>query len=130
MVGCALLTLNAQTFCSVVQFETIMTSASNAETNTAAFWKFIKEQQYVIVKFYENWCGPCRSLSQVVERVMKQYPQVAVLEIPAAKYPINGYKITSLPTVVYFLNGTQVASYTGYVEDAVFIERIKTQFGL
>lgn len=131
MLSCAILSLvSRESMCAIIPFEKIITTPSTEATNTTSFWKFIDERTYVIVKFYEGWCGPCRSLSQVVERVMKKYPKIDVLEIAASKYPITGFHITSIPTVVYFENSKQVALHQGYVFDDVFEGQLKSAFGL
>lgn len=130
-----LLLLSTSTlFGGITQFQAVVQKGGYSETtpaiNTDLFWNFIRSHKYVIVKFYEEWCGPCRVLSEVVQRVEKKYPEVEVLEIPASKFPISGFVIESIPTVIYFLNASQKALYKGYVGDDIFIKRILQHFSL
>ena len=70
----------------------------------------------VLVDFYADWCGPCRALAPVIDRVAKAYMgrvRVAKLDIDASSKLTSAYDIRSIPTLVVFKNGRAVARIVG-----------------
>ena len=66
------------------------------------FKELINEK--VLVDFYANWCGPCKMLSPVLEKVSSE---VKVLKVNVDENPelAREYGVMSIPTLVFFKNG-------------------------
>ena len=76
----------------------------------------------VLVDFFATWCGPCKMLSPILEKVASEHEDLTVLKVDvdevgdvAAKYGIR-----SIPTLILFENGQPVDMKLGYMpEDSV-----------
>ncbi|POY69927.1 thioredoxin [Rhodotorula taiwanensis] len=87
--------------------------ASPADFETYA----IKGSRPTIVDFYADWCGPCRFLGPVLEKVVDEQ---SVLKIDTGKHQelAMEHKISALPTVLAFKNGKVVAKMVGAQPEA------------
>ncbi len=84
----------------------------------------------VLVDFWATWCGPCKTFTPIIERVVAGYaPRVALVKIDIDRNPtIAGQlRVQSVPTVYAFLAGQPVDAFAGAVgerELKAFIDRL------
>jgi thioredoxin 1 len=84
------------------------------------FLEQIKSNRYVLVDFYATWCGPCKKMAPVLEKVDKELPQLSLVKIDADKHLTltEKYEIEEIPTLILFKNGKQVWRQTGIIEES------------
>ncbi len=73
-------------------------------------------RQPVLVDFWATWCGPCKQLTPVLEKVVKQAGgKVKLVKIDIDKNPelAQQLRIQSVPTVYAFLQGQPVTGFAG-----------------
>lgn len=101
--------------------------------STAGFGKDVIEASrdaLVLVDFWAGWCGPCKQLTPVLEKVVASYAgKVRLVKIDTDAHPaIAGQlRIQSLPTVYAFRDGRPLDGFMGaQPESAVrqFIDRL------
>jgi thioredoxin 1 len=79
----------------------------------------IKNGEKIIVDFYTDWCGPCKMMKPIFERVSKQFrdenSDVQLYTMNAEKNPeiSTMYGVRAVPTIKTFNNGNVVESKTG-----------------
>lgn len=70
----------------------------------------------VLVDFFATWCGPCRMLAPVLESVQEDYEdkiKIVKLDVDDAPDIAKDYSVMSIPTLIIFKNGEEVAKTVG-----------------
>jgi thioredoxin 1 len=83
----------------------------------------------ILVDFGARWCGPCRALRPIVERLAGAYAgrvRVAEVDVDEAPEVVRRLGIRGTPTVVVFRGGQEVARQLG----ATTRERLLAMCGL
>ena len=73
-------------------------------------------RQPVLVDFWAPWCGPCKQLTPVLEKVVKQAAgKVKLVKIDIDQNPelAQQLRVQSVPTVYAFLQGQPVTGFAG-----------------
>ena len=84
--------------------------------NKQQFDEIIKNSQTpVFVKFTASWCGPCRMMIPVIEKVASELTSVKFLEIDVDDSDglSDEYFISSVPTMMIFKNSKKVDEICG-----------------
>ena len=87
----------------------------------------IKAQGPVMVDFWTTWCGPCRMLAPVVEELAAEYAgKVKVCKLDTDQVPDTSakYRISSVPTILFFKNGEVVAQAVGLQSKSALQEKL------
>ena len=103
------------------------------DTTTAGFTRDVLEEsrnQPVLVDFWAPWCGPCKQLTPVIERVVKdQGGRVKLVKMNIDDHPsvAGQLGIQSIPAVIAFVGGRPVDGFMGAVPETQirqFIDKI------
>jgi putative thioredoxin len=103
------------------------------ETTTQTFVKDVIEEsrrQPVLIDFWAPWCGPCRQLTPVLEKVVRNAKgKVKLVKMNIDEHPaIPGQMgIQSIPAVIAFVNGQPADGFMGAIPESqvnAFIEKL------
>ena len=79
------------------------------------------------LKFYAEWCGPCKGLTMIVNGAKDKLPmEVEDINIDENIYMAQDYKVRSVPTMVVVNDdGTEVRRKVGMMNEEQLIEFLK-----
>lgn len=93
-------------------------ASANVQSFTDANFEsdVLKSDVPVLVDFTATWCGPCKALAPIVERVADEFQgkiKVGKLDIDEAPQITRKYGVRSVPTVLVFKGGQKIGQHVG-----------------
>lgn len=75
----------------------------------------MKSDKPVLVDFYADWCGPCKTMSPIVEEISKEKTDAKVckLNIDEEMEIAQKYGVMSIPTFIVFKDGQVIKKDMG-----------------
>ena len=100
--------------------EVVLTDANFEE-------EVLKATGPVLVDFWATWCGPCKMLAPVVEELASEYAgkvKVCKLDVDQGPETSTKYRISSVPTLILFHNGSVSEQWVGLQSKAALQEKL------
>ena len=66
----------------------------------------ISSDKPVLIDFYADWCGPCKMLSPIVDKLAEEHSEFKVVTVNVDENPdlAGSYQVMSIPTLVVIEN--------------------------
>ncbi|MFV9931050.1 MAG: thioredoxin [Francisella endosymbiont of Hyalomma asiaticum] len=105
-----------------------MTLNNVIKTDEANFEKLINNtNKAVLVDFYADWCGPCKTLGPILDQLSKDYQNAMIVKVNvddnqnlAAKFAIR-----NIPTLIIFKNGKPLETLMGVHTGSQLEQKLK-----
>lgn len=87
----------------------------------------------VLLRFTAEWCGPCKQLAPLIDKVVAQYPESVkqvVVDIDRQSWIAEQFRVQSVPTVYALLGGQPVDGFVGAKSERelkAFLDKIVAQ---
>jgi thioredoxin 1 len=92
------------------------------------FGEIINGDTPVLVDFFAEWCGPCKMMKPVLEKLHQEMgDKVRIIKIDIDKSPAaaNVYQVQSVPTLMLFQKGKPLWRESGVIQAAQLANIIK-----
>jgi thioredoxin 1 len=77
----------------------------------------LKSDLPVLVDFSAEWCGPCKMLAPVIEKLAIEFAgkvKIGKVDVDASNQTASKYMIQSIPTLLIFKKGEVIAHSMGF----------------
>jgi thioredoxin 1 len=98
------------------------------QANEATFKnEVLNAQGTVLVDFWADWCGPCRMLSPMVDRVASRVENAKVVKVNVDDNMAlaQQYGIVNIPCLIVFKDGKEVNRSVGVIPEKSIEELLK-----
>ena len=98
------------------------------EINDTNYKELLESGKPVVIDFWAPWCGPCRSITPIIEELAATYEERAII----GKYNVDEgdelsveYGIRNIPTLLFFdKSGNMVDKHVGTITHDLLTAKI------
>ncbi|KKP36885.1 MAG: thioredoxin, thioredoxin 1 [Candidatus Peregrinibacteria bacterium GW2011_GWF2_33_10] len=83
----------------------------------------------VLVDFYADWCGPCQMLTPIINELAEEFGdkiKIGKVNVDENSEVAGQYNVRSIPTLLFFKDGSMVAQSVGFMNKESLEEKIKS----
>jgi len=87
----------------------------------------LKDNRLAIVDFWAQWCGPCRMLNPIMDRLEETYKGKVVIGKVNSDEEMElavKFSVRSIPTVIIVKDGEVVERFAGAAPERMYIEKL------
>ena len=92
------------------------------------FNELIKSEQPVLIDFFAEWCGPCKTMMPILDKVKESIGEKArIVKIDIDKFGelATEYRIQTVPTFIIFKDGDPLWRHSGLIAQKELISMLE-----
>lgn len=89
------------------------------------FEKQVGQSAYVLVDFHAKWCGPCKKIAPILEKISaERKDKLTLLKIDADEHPqlLKDKGIVSIPYLELYKDGKLIWKHTGLIDESAILK--------
>ncbi|AOM76021.1 thioredoxin [Pedobacter steynii] len=93
----------------------------------SAFQELIQSETPVLVDFYADWCGPCKSMSPIIQevaRITEGRTRVIKINIDKNQAAAARYHVKAVPTFLLFKKGEIIWRHSGMIDQMSLLKQL------
>lgn len=97
------------------------------EVTDENYVELIKAELPIIIDHFADWCGPCKLLSPIFEKISDSYnKKLRFGKLDTEQYPeiATQNSVFSIPCLVLFNNGKEIERIVGYLNESKLREKV------
>lgn len=106
-------------------------SPDSVRKMTAADFEQTRASNSVLVAYFTaEWCGPCKMQGPIVDKLASRFKAgvtVGKIDVDAEPALANSLDISSIPKIILFKGGREVARFRGVTEEAELAKAVQNQ---
>ena len=94
----------------------------------SSFQEIINSEKPVLVDFFAEWCGPCKTMAPILSKVKTQIgDKASIIKVDVDKNPTaaSTYQVRGVPTLILFKKGQIVWKESGVISEQQLASVIK-----
>ncbi|MDO1512668.1 thioredoxin [Maribacter confluentis] len=94
-----------------------------------SFSNIIAGDTPVLVDFFAEWCGPCKTLAPILKDVKDELGdaiKIVKIDVDKNQSLATTYQVRGVPTMILYKNGKQVWRQSGVIQKRDLVEIIKS----
>lgn len=96
------------------------------------FLDLLTNNEYVVVKFHATWCGACKAMKSVDEKIIDNFGSKLTfvhIDVDQAQELQKEYGIQGIPTYLLFFRGNEEKRLVGSIDYDVFKNHVESFIG-
>ncbi len=86
--------------------------------NNENFETLKNDSKPLVIDFWAEWCGPCRTIAPIVDELAAEYEgrvNIGKCDVDSNDDIVATFRVRNIPTIVFFKNGEQVDKHVGAI---------------
>ena len=104
-----------------------MTNTSLKEVTVTELNQLVSQEKPVLADFSATWCGPCKTLKPIVQKVIrKNGGRVILMDVDVDQNPVvaNTMNIKAIPLLILYKDGKEVWRNMGLTDEQTISDKI------
>ena len=93
------------------------------------FNEIIRADKPVLVDFFAEWCGPCKTLAPILKDAKSELGEdvkIVKIDVDKNKPLADKYQVRGVPTMILFKDGKQLWRQSGVLQKSELVQLVKS----